>query len=620
MTACTHDALRGREGPAPVRIAVVGGGPRGLSVVEQLILACNSPITIDVFDSRFVGGGRIWHPAQSPHLLMNTHAAEVTIFSGPMDDGPVRAGAGPSLEQWLAPDDGVYSGYAARADYGKYLRFAFEAVVANAPDGVTVNERTDTVTSIRRNRETKEFVVQTTSGQSEVYRAVVLATGHPQPLDGGVVATHRPGSARVIAGDSAADLPLDEVLPGQNVAALGMGLAFHDLVALLTQGRGGTFDRDDLGRLDYRPSGQEPSIVGISRSGLPIPSRGRNQKPANFTFTPRLCTVERMAELRRDRQVDFEREVAPWVLAEAAASFCLTKIANGSSPALAEEFASQLITIQRPDPVSAVYELANAFGVEERLPTLESLGRPFDGVDFSSRGSWHEAVVTYLETDLRHAREGNVTNPLKAALDTLRDLRPSLRAAVEFGGITPKSHEDAFLGRFVPMYSLLVAGPPPRRIEELLALIRAGIVTIAGPGARIVDDGRTLAVRSPAVPGAIAVERVIDARIPKYEVGRCQSVLYPQLLADGLVRRFRHVGATASVETGACDVDSETGYAIGANGEVVPGLVLLGIPTERLRWFTQIGNGRPSVRSGFTVDAEKAARSALIVAREVHTV
>ena len=593
---------------------MVGAGPRGLSVIEQIILAADSPVAIDVYDSHVVGAGRIWRPEQDPNLLMNTHAREVTIFAGPMDSGPIRAGAGPSLEQWLIPDDGVYSGYASRADYGRYLRFAFESMVANTPGTVTVTEFVDTVDSIR---ETPGggFTVKVRSGHIRSYDAVVLATGHPQPLSTGVVDPQRPGTSRVIAGDSAADLPLAEIPPGETVAALGMGLAFHDLVARLTQGRNGIFERSGDGRLEYRPSGAEASIVGISRSGLPIPSRGRNQKPGDFTFTPRLCTVERMRSLRNGRQADFAAEVEPWVIAEAAVTFCVTEIANGPHPASAADFLARVGTIEGPDPVGAVHRLARQFSVVSELPTLTSLARPFEGVAFASRGQWHETLMNYLETDLRNAHEGNVTNPLKAALDTLRDLRPSIREAVEFGGLTPDSHEHAFLGRFIPTYSLLVAGPPLRRVEELLALIRSDIVTIAGPGARIVDNGSSLSVRSDSVPGSINVGRVIDARIPRYEVGRCRSKLYPQLLADGLIRRFRHVGASRSVETGACEVDPNTATAIGANGDAVPGLIVVGIPTEGLRWFTQIGNGRPGVRSGFTIDAERAAHSALSAAR-----
>ncbi|MFC4127004.1 hypothetical protein [Nocardia rhizosphaerae] len=146
-------------------------------------------------------------------------------------------------------------------------------------------------------------------------------------------------------------------------------------------------------------------------------------------------------------------------------------------------------------------------------------------------------------------------------------------------------------------------------MEELLALIRAGVVTVAGPGAEVVDDGSAVIVRSPAVPGSIVVDRVIDARIPKFDPVQDGSGLYRQLFADGLVRRFRHDGASGAVETGACEVDPRTNAAIGADGSVTPGLFILGIPTERQRWFTQIGARRVRTNGTFGRDAERVARA-----------
>jgi hypothetical protein len=40
-------------------------------------------------------------------------------------------------------------------------------------------------------------------------------------------------------------------------------------------------------------------------------------------------------------------------------------------------------------------------------------------------------------------------------------------------------------------------------------------------------------------------------------------------------------------------------------------MYVLGIPTEKLRWFTQIGNGRPGPLSGFHADADAIARDVL---------
>ena len=126
---------------------MVGSGPRGLSVLERLAARVAqapdaSAAEVWLIDDVEVGCGRIWRTDQSPLLLMNTAASEVTMFSGPPDDGPARAGAGPSLAQWwadVAPEDADPDGYAPRAVYGRYLRFVLDTVVHTVPDRVKVH-------------------------------------------------------------------------------------------------------------------------------------------------------------------------------------------------------------------------------------------------------------------------------------------------------------------------------------------------------------------------------------------------------------------------------------------------------------------------------------------------
>jgi methylaspartate mutase epsilon subunit len=51
-------------------------------------------------------------------------------------------------------------------------------------------------------------------------------------------------------------------------------------------------------------------------------------------------------------------------------------------------------------------------------------------------------------------------------------------------------------------------------------------------------------------------------------------------------------------------------HPIGENG-IDPALHVLGIPTEHVRWFTQVGSGRPRVWTGFTADADAVAADLL---------
>jgi hypothetical protein len=57
------------------------------------------------------------------------------------------------------------------------------------------------------------------------------------------------------------------VRPGENVLVRGFGLAFIDLMLLLTEGRGGRFEEQPGGGLRYQPSGAEPVLHVGSRRG-----------------------------------------------------------------------------------------------------------------------------------------------------------------------------------------------------------------------------------------------------------------------------------------------------------------------------------------------------------------
>ncbi|WP_236711938.1 FAD/NAD(P)-binding protein, partial [Streptomyces azureus] len=88
-----------------MEVCLVGAGPRGLSVLERLCAhERTSPrwghVTVHVVDPGPPGSGQVWRPSQSRHLLMNTVASQVTVYTdasvsiaGPLEEGP-------SLYQW----------------------------------------------------------------------------------------------------------------------------------------------------------------------------------------------------------------------------------------------------------------------------------------------------------------------------------------------------------------------------------------------------------------------------------------------------------------------------------------------------------------------------------------
>ncbi|GAA1970552.1 FAD/NAD(P)-binding protein [Amycolatopsis minnesotensis] len=601
-------------------VAVVGSGPRGLAVLERLAVRLaerppGGPVLLCLLDSAAVGTGRVWRTDQPVWSLMNTVAGEVTMFSGPADEGMPRAGAGPTLAQWWQRTDPEYPGpdsFAPRPTYGRYLEFALDAIEASLPERVRLRRIRSEVRGMVKSADA--YTLTLAHGEQVRADRVVLATGHVPPELAGPrrrladFAATRPNLA-YLHGNSSTDMPLDAIAPGADVGVIGLGLSFYDVMVSLSIGRGGRFAGDGHG-LRYLPSGREPRLIAGSRGGVPMPARGRNQKGAEHSYSPRVFTMELVSSLRSKGKLDFRSQLLPWLLAEAELVYYRTALTARFGADVAARFGRHAVEAieqaGRPHPV--LHQVAGRFGLG-CLPRLdlESMARPFAGREFAGRAEFDGAVTEALREDLRQAELGNVDGPLKAALDVFRDVRGVLRAAVDFGGLTARSHEEDFLGWFCPIMSLLTVGPPRLRSRQALALMEAGLLRVIGPDARFDVDpaqGR-FAVSSPRVRGAkVAVDVLVDARVPGPDLRRDRSPLISGLREAGLLTSFVNEGR---FETGGVAVSESPFHPIGRDGQADTGMHVLGIPTEYTRWFTQVGSGRPGRWSEFTRDADAIA-------------
>ncbi|MER7951724.1 FAD/NAD(P)-binding protein [Streptomyces sp. NPDC096079] len=623
---------------APLRVACVGMGPRGLSVLERLAARCARqpparPVEVFAIDPYEAGAGRIWRTDQSPWFLMNTPAQEVTMFSGPADGGPHRPGAGPTLGQWWAAHDPAGAepgGYAPRAVYGRYLTYVMERIEATLPPGLTVHRVPARVVCADRAAGGPHGVahrLRLDRGDVLTVDRLLLATGHPlTELDGEQRAWQRfarehstPARAvRYVAGGSASEMPLADIPAGASVGILGMGLTFYDILTELTLGRGGTFAEGEDGLL-YLPSGKEPRILAASRGGVPLLTRGANQKGPEHRYRARLFTPERMAALRADgAPLDFERTVLPWLLAEVNLVLLATRVRQAHGPEAARDFTERGVALlaDRADPRPRLLEgLAAAHRVDPRpLTGLDALARPFAGRRFGSSAEYHKVLTEWLRADLAEARRGNTEGPLKAAADVLRDVRQTIRGVVDFGGLTPDSHRW-FLAEFGPVAAMVSTGPPQLRSEQFLALLAAGVLEPVGPGARFEADpveGR-FAVESAQVENSwAALDVLVDARVPGTDLAADRDPLIRGLMVDGEIRTFTNAAEGAGeFATGGLDCTDSPFHPVRADGSVDTSTHVLGIPSEHTRWFTQVGSGRPGPWGSFTRDADAIARALL---------
>lgn len=195
-------------------IALIGAGPRGISVLERLAAYLQEAsgkhsrpghaqpsaprVTVHIIDDSQIGAGRVWDTDQTRTLCMNTLADAVTLFTEPGSSVGAPVLSGPTLYEWIRllrgddllaaleagslnydtaaevvaakqelfrqhpPRDGIAEDYReelagsveqsnpSRALYGEYLRWVYRVAVAQLPDSVDVVEHNSRAISIQQ--------------------------------------------------------------------------------------------------------------------------------------------------------------------------------------------------------------------------------------------------------------------------------------------------------------------------------------------------------------------------------------------------------------------------------------------------------------------------------------
>ncbi|MFC1413572.1 FAD/NAD(P)-binding protein [Streptacidiphilus sp. N1-12] len=622
-----------------LQVCIVGAGPRGLSVLERLCANARlhsdgrAPMTIHLVDPFRPGPGQVWRSSQSRQLLMNTVSSQVTAFT---DDSVEMAGPvepGPSLYEWarsappldedfrseadrLGPDD-----YPTRALYGRYLEHVFDRVVSGAPRQVTVQVHSTLAVGLHEEFGPDRTQILTLADGTRLtgLDAIVLAQGHvparPTERQAELARTADAHGLTYLLPANPADLDLSAVKPGEALLLRGLGLNFFDHMALLTVGRGGEFTRED-GRLVYLPSGQEPKMYAGSRRGIPYHARGDNQKGAHGRHHPRLLTPQLIAELRARAaaggHVYFGSDLWPLIAREVESVYYGALLAVQGRGDEQPSFTEAFLTITQNASAEA---LLDRYGISaDQRWNWDRIALPHGGAEFADREEFRGWLLHYLAEDVREARAGNVSGPVKAALDVLRDLRNELRLAVDHGGLEGNSYRDELQGWYTPLNAFVSIGPPASRIEELMALLEAGVVELVGPGMRVrIDpDGPAFTAESPSVGGEpVRATALIEARLPEPDLRRTADPLLEQLLRTARCRTHRiAVGQGAEYETGGLAVTGRPYRVIDGEGQVHPRLFAYGVPTETVHWVTAAGI-RPGVNSVTLGDSDAIARAIL---------
>jgi hypothetical protein len=467
-------------------------------------------------------------------------AEDVTMFT---DDtvrceGPVRPG--PSMSEWA---HAVRAGGLATAELtaevraltatsfptrrlqSAYLSWVFDHIMASLPEGVTACVHPASVVGVHEEPDGRQTVRLDDGSPPLQSDAVVFAIGHlDAELDGetaGVAASAADAGVVYLPPAYTADVDLSPLAPGEDVIVRGMGLACVDLVALVTEGRGGRFERGPEGGLVYLPSGAEPRLWLGSRRGVPYrckPTyRLRGVRPA----LPRFLAPERIdAVLAAHERVDFRRHVWPLVAQE-----------------IGWGYYHELFTGHPGRVAMSLEEFKDRYSRTtwaSRLD-LEALDRPLRGLTFSGRDALDEHLRRHMRADVDRRTDPAFSADLGGFFALLSVFGQLPRFAAS-GQMAARSRVDDMDGWWFGFFSYYASGPPAERLEQWLALSRAGVVRFLGEDTQIEIDAERGVARawSASAPGVVEARALVDARLPAPSV---------QSTADPLLRALDRAGA-----------------------------------------------------------------------------
>ena len=532
----------------PLRVAIVGLGPKGLFALERLLDharrgGSRARMTIDVFEPHPVpAAGPVYDPAQPEYLRMNFAADRLDMWWPRTGVVPERERL--SFVDWQAMrassgerDHECRHAYPPRADVGRYLADGLARMLRHAPAAATVMLRASAVRSVQET--TNGWRVLTCRGDTHEYDELLLAAGHGTAIDPLTIAPWEHAAPLVGAVFPVGQRLSQESVPaGAAVAVRGFALTFLDAALALTEGRGGRFEADgEPHRLRYLATDDDAGVVlPYSRGGRPMLAKPEPRLAAGIP------ELEANAQAAGARILELEdgftvRGELLAILATAAAAGLLA----GGGRRAARERSSRVIASAStwltaacdgaPPPVALTpaEELARSVAVGS--------GRMAPDLPWAMGESW-------------------------------RSVYPALVARIGGNGLSER--EWPAFRRLAAQMERVSFGPPLINAAKLLALVRAGRVDLTHVAA-----GRIRTAAAITSIGSAHGERQVDVVL-----NAVLAAPGAQYRADGPLPGLLAAGHTR-VLPGRRGLDVRAdGGAIGREGQPTPGLSILGRATE----------------------------------------
>ncbi|MEV5545429.1 FAD/NAD(P)-binding protein [Streptomyces sp. NPDC052309] len=529
----------------PYVIAVIGAGLYGLSTLERLVAnwpeyapGLDRTVHIHLIDPCLGSGSHTWSSEEPAELWMNSRAGTMTLFTDDSSScaGPVRKG--PTLHEWAAASGKVLSTdvtldrlvplssphrWASRSLMGTYMGWFLDHVTQSAPNDVRIHrhrKRAVRVISAPATSQGREAVWLADETVPLICHRVVLAQGRPlvQP------SPQQLGLQRVLSSYGGSYTPpgqatrsrTAQVEPGEKVLLRGLGLTFFDYLQLFTTVRGGSFHSAAGGGLTYRPSGAEPRIFAMSRTG--VPARPARWWPTTGGLTacptPRFTSPRLFADLAASHDTAAAlREATARMKSELLYFYYSELLVSDPDYARVRDRFHRLYPHHEPGSPAHEEFVTSLFAEEDRLDWEETTD-PLRGREFQDLESLQAWMRRYVAQNTNRSLSRKHSCDV-ALLTGLSYLTMSLAEAFHSRAYAMKPEFYQHIWNWVQAkVGALTGGAPWPRQLELQALSRAGVLTFLGKGSRIADDpvARKVRCESDTVPVSVDIAHVIEAR------------------------------------------------------------------------------------------------------------
>lgn len=632
----------------PASIAIVGVGPRGVSVIDRIgalvseQFRAEQQLNLHLIDDSQLGAGRIWNTSQTRTLCMNTLAGAVTLFTEPNSTVTAPVRPGPTMFEWIQLTLGneieeqptrrektalfkkhpqeplpdfeeemratVPHSNPSRALYGEYINWCYRVALAELPENVVVTEHRAKAVGVTASSDDAFDIIELSDGTICRADSTIIASGWTIPALNPQEQEFAAAETVWVRPNSPAEQDFSVLPAGEDVLVRGLGMSFYDLMALVTIDRGGRFVDDPTTRsgMHYEASGKEPHLLVSSGRGYPfLPKSDYGSLPPAPVNHRLMATIEK---LKDEERIDFGVEVRPSIIKDAyEAYYC--KLAENYPEAVTASIEEILDIIEKATPESIAEDMADVVPNPENRFNIERWRQPLAGVEGSIE-EVTEHIAQYLEQDIEDAAAGH-ESAFKAGMWSVSSARTPASILGSMGRYTWESRQTDYKN-FDALGQMVGSGPPLFRCRQLLAVIDAGIVQFIGQRPKVRVDGDEFVAMSPSTQQEIRTKYLADAFLHYPDIRHVAEPIYASL--SQRVRPFCEVDEEGrKIETASPEVHPVTRAVINPDGSQDPRVHVIGIPTFAQMADTTI-SPLPGTDALMLQETDKAAVHAVQVA------